>query len=180
MHIAIIGAGNVGGTLGKRFGEQGHQVIFATDHPKSSKGETSVGEAAKNAEIIVLAVPYSAVDDAIANCGDLSDKIVIDCTNTIAPDFSGVTEIEEGSGGQHVAAMAKPAKVVKAFNTIGFNIMANPKFPNGPATLLYAGDDEPAKKEVHQLAESIGFAPSMPVRSVKQDISNISPGFGFQ
>src|SRR5437588_10250845 len=136
MNIAIIGAGNVGGTLGKRFGEQGHQVIFATDHPESSKGETSVGAAAKGAEIILLAVPYSAVDDAIANCGNLTGKIVIDCTNTIAPDFSGVTEIKEGSGGQHVAAMTKPAKVVKAFNTIGVNVMATPELHYGRATLF--------------------------------------------
>ena len=157
MNIAIIGAGNVGGTLGKRFAEQGHQITFGTAHPEGN--EKPVSEGAKSADVIVLAVPYSAVDDAVKACGNVSGKLIIDCTNPIKSDFSGVIDVQEGSGAEHVARIANEARVVKAFNTIGNNIMANPKFPNGNATLLYCGNDENAKKEVHQLAQSIGFKP---------------------
>jgi len=156
MNIAIIGAGNVGGTLCQRLKERGHQITYGTAHPDASKGETTVEQAAQNAETVVLAIPFSAVDEVIAQIGE--NKIVIDCTNPIKSDFSGIEEPSEGSAAQHIASKTKN-KVVKAFNTIGFNIMANPKFPNGNATLLYAGDDDQAKKQVHQLASSIGFNP---------------------
>jgi 8-hydroxy-5-deazaflavin:NADPH oxidoreductase len=75
MKIAILGAGNVGGTLGKRFAECGHEIYFGVPNPEKYEAKSlpgrigTVSQAAKEAEIILLAIPYNAVTEAINNCG---------------------------------------------------------------------------------------------------------------
>lgn len=86
MKIAILGAGNVGGTLGRRFSEADNEIYFGVPNPsehqdKKSFAEVgSVAEAAEDAAAILLAVPYGAVSDALRECGDLTDKIIVDAT----------------------------------------------------------------------------------------------------
>ena len=159
MNIAIIGAGSVGGTLGRRFLACGHSVRYGVrdraKYPDLDAGTPS--EVTETAEVVVLATPWETTEAAIAQAGDLSGKVVVDATNPIASDFSGL--IPGPSAGEQIAGWAKGARVVKAFNTIGYNVMASPGFSEGPATLLVAGDDSEAKAVVHRLASEIGFDP---------------------
>lgn len=159
MKIAIIGAGNVGGTLGGRWSEKGHDVVYGVRDPAkyASLNATNVAKAVADAEVVVLATPWPATEGVIREAGDWSGKIVVDTTNPVAPGFGGL--VQGRSAGEQVADWAAGARVVKAFNTIGFNVMAQPAFPDGAATLLYAGDDAEAKATVRRLSEDIGFEP---------------------
>ena len=168
MKIAIIGTGNVGGTLGSRWAKNGYQVVFGTRNPSSVKvqklleiaGENasagSVREAAAGADVVVVAVPWNVTQTTLEAAGDLRGKIVIDCTNPVAPGLQlalGTTT----SGGEQVAAWAKGARVVKAFNTTGWENMAEPIYEGKPTLMLICGDDVAAKMAVAELTESLGF-----------------------
>lgn len=177
MNIAIIGAGNVGGALGGSWARTGHRVIFGVRDPTAEKtrtllasagANTSAGlpaDAARGAEVLVLATPWDATEAALAAAGDLRGKVVVDCTNPLkfTPGIGlelalGFTE----SGGERVAAWAKGAHVVKAFNTYGWENFANPSYPNAASlkpVMFLAGDDDAAKVTVGRLARDIGFEP---------------------
>ncbi len=169
MKIAVIGTGNVGATLGARWAEAGHSVVFGTRDPKARKVAAMLQEAGPNAsaatvakaaaagEVVVLATPWEATRSAVESAGGLPGKIVIDCTNPIAADLSGLSVGLTTSAGEQVARFAPGARVVKAFNTIGSNVMADPAFKDGAATLLICGDDAEAKKTVSALGRDLGF-----------------------
>jgi predicted dinucleotide-binding enzyme len=171
MKIGFIGSGHVGGTLGKLWARGGHEVLFSSRHPGSdqmkqlvreagsSSRTGSVREAAAASEVVVLATPWSTTNNALQAAGDLSGKILIDATNPLLPYLSGLSTGDRNSGGEQVASWASGARVVKAFNTIGFNIMADPKLHGENTTLLYCGDDSASKAAVHALAAQIGFDP---------------------
>jgi 8-hydroxy-5-deazaflavin:NADPH oxidoreductase len=153
MKIAVIGKGNVGGTLGQRFAEAGHQVVFGMREPEGP-GTASIADAAKQAELVLFATPWSAVKSAVEACGNLEGKIVVDATNPIGPGF----KLEhDPSGAERVAQWAKGARVVKCFNQVGVEVMANPRFGDRRAVMFAAGDDAKAKRAVIELADSIGF-----------------------
>lgn len=171
MRIGIIGAGSVGGTLGKGWVNKGHEVLFGvrdqTD-PKVQKllvdaGKAacagSVAEAGAFGEVLVLATPWDATEEALRNAGDLDGKTVFDCTNPLKPALAGLVVPAAGSGGQQVAAWAPGARVVKVFNTTGFNNMADPGYGGQGATMFYCGDDKDAKGVAHRLAQDLGFEP---------------------
>jgi predicted dinucleotide-binding enzyme len=168
MNIGIVGSGNVGGTLGRRFAQSGHSVAFGTRRPDSAEMSALAGisgarvvsprEAAQS-EVIVLATPWPATREAIEGLGNLTGKILLDATNPLKADLSGLALPNDTSGGEQVAGWARGANVVKIFNTIGYNIMENPRFGDHGATLFYCGDDAPAKKIARDLAAEIGFAP---------------------
>ncbi len=167
MKIGIIGAGNVGSALGKRLAKLGHNVTFAIRDPNSPKvrklleecpGEfeiTILSGEIRNNDVIVLATPWDTVPAVIESCGDLSDKILIDCTNPL----SGLSlDTGQGiSGGEQVAALAFGAKVVKAFNMTGSKNMANPNFGNNKAAMIICGNHEEANNLVKGLAGELGF-----------------------
>jgi predicted dinucleotide-binding enzyme len=168
MRIAIIGSGNVGATLGRRWSELDHDVTFGARDPESHKviaaaagapraTVATIADAVRDAHAVVLAVPYNAVGHALAAAGDLRGKIVIDCTNPIGPD--GLVVGTTTSGAEQVAEHAPEARVVKAFNTTGSENMANPQYSDGPLVMPLAGDHEAAKKVVAELAAELGFAP---------------------
>lgn len=171
MRIGIIGSGNVGGTLGTRWAKSGHAVAFSSRNPGSEEmkrlieaaGSTaravSVREAAMDSEVLLLATPWPATRDALASAGDLSGKILIDATNPLLPRLDGLEVGTTTSGAEQVAGWARGARVVKAFNTVGFNIMADPRFHGRGATLFFCGDDPAAKQVVHGLAAELGFEP---------------------
>ena len=116
-------------------------------------------DAARDADVVVFATPWKATPAAVESAGALTGKVVIDCTNPFAPGLTGLDVPDGKSGAEAVAALAPGARVVKAFNTTGFNIMANPVFPEGQATMFYCGDDVSAKRVAHQLASELGFDP---------------------
>ncbi|MGB6058323.1 MAG: NADPH-dependent F420 reductase [Microthrixaceae bacterium] len=165
MNIAIIGAGNVGGGLGRALSAAGNQITFAAADPGSAGttaseiGATvasSNAEAVRGAEVVILAVPYSALHDVIVElAADLSGKVVIDSTNPLgetgfATDRSAAEEVQDA---------APEAKVVKAFNTIFAGRHGNPTEGGEPLDAFYAGDDAEAKATVAELAGSIGYRP---------------------
>jgi hypothetical protein len=165
MKIAVIGAGNVGGTLGRRWHEAGYEVVFGVRDPESEKAHALPApallpaDAAQGAEVILLATPWSAAQDALESLGDLTGKVLLDATNPLRPNLAGLTHGHEMSGGEQVAQWAVGARVVKAFNTTGAENMANPHYPAGSLALPYCGDDPEAKKLAHELAAALGFVP---------------------
>jgi len=171
MKIGIIGAGNVGGTLGRRWAGKGHSVTFSSRGEPSdglakiltesgpSVRTASVADTARDSAVVVFATPWPATQEAVNSAGDLAGKIVIDATNPLRPGPHGFELAATPSAGEMVAQWAAGAHVVKAFNTVGYNIMANPSFPGGPAAMFYCGDDAAAKKTVAGLISDLGFDP---------------------
>jgi predicted dinucleotide-binding enzyme len=169
MRISILGAGNVGGTLGRGWAGKGHDVFFGVPRPQDAKTQEllktigskgragTVAEAATAGEVIVLATPWPATQDALKAAGNLAGKVVLDCTNPLKEDFSGLALGFTTSGAEQVAEWAKGAKVYKAFNQVGFNIMGNPAFDGQRAVLFICGDDEAHKPTVLKLATDVGF-----------------------
>jgi len=171
MKIAIIGVGNVGGTLGPAWAKAGHEVIYGVRDPNSDKVQTvlnktgdggkvaGVAEAAASADIIVFATPWSATREAIEAAGNLAGKLVVDCTNPIAPDLRGLSLGTTTSAGEQVAQWAEGARVVKAFNTTGSGNMAVPQYGSQALTMFICGDDPEARETVAKLAKDVGFEP---------------------
>lgn len=168
MKIAVLGTGNVGGTLGRRWAKAGHEVCFGSRYPDSEKvrgllaaapGTTAapLAAAVANGDLILLAVPWATAQETIASLGDISGKILIDCINPLNATFNGLTHGHTTSAAEMISSWAPTAKVVKAFNTVGAKVMADPQFGSHLATLFYCGDDKEAKVAVHQLAIDIGF-----------------------
>lgn len=175
MNIAIIGAGNVGGALGKSWARAGHRVVFGVREPQAEKtralladvgaGATaaSVADAAREAEVVAVATPWNATEAAVRSAGSLAGKVVVDCTNPLKFTPGVGLELALGfseSGAEHVARWAPGARVVKAFNTYGYENFANASYPNAAGlrpVMLVAGDDAAAKASVAGLASDIGF-----------------------
>jgi predicted dinucleotide-binding enzyme len=169
MRIGILGAGNVGGTLGRGWAVRGHDVFFGVRRPQDAQTQDlvraigskarvgTVAEAASFAEVVVLATPWQATEGAIREAGDLNGKSVIDCTNPLTPDFSGLTIGHTTSGLEQVARWARGAKVFKAFNQTGFANMADPVLEGRRAVMFVCGDDEAGKPVVLQLVRELGF-----------------------
>ena len=118
---------------------------------------TSVADTAAQSDILLLATPWPSTKQILGEAGSLVGKILIDATNPLLPDLSGLEVGTTTSAGELVAQWAPGAKVVKAFNTIGSNVMANPDFNGQSALLLYCGDDADAKAEVRTLVTQLGF-----------------------
>jgi predicted dinucleotide-binding enzyme len=177
MNIGIIGAGNVGGALGKSWAKAGHKLKFGMRNPADPKhrglldscgGNAGAGtnvEAAAFGEALVLATPWDATEAVLAECGNLKGKVLVDCTNPLK--FSPATGLGLSmglttSGGETVAQWAAGARVVKAFNTYGFENFADasyPKYGGLKPVMFLAGDDADAKELVARLAGDIGFEP---------------------
>lgn len=164
MEIAILGSGNVGGTLGRRWSELGHSVVWGVRDPSSAKAQAaaaagrvmSIAEAAAASEVVVLAVPWAAVEEVLSAAGDLSGKLLIDCTNAVGGGYRPAVEGAD-SAAAFVAQHAPGARVVKAFNTLGAGMMADLELGATRAAGLICGDDQAAKQVVGGLAEQLGF-----------------------
>jgi 8-hydroxy-5-deazaflavin:NADPH oxidoreductase len=172
MNIGIIGAGNVGGTLGKAWVAAGHKIKFGVRKPGDERvtallkgcgagaSAGSIAEAAAFGQVIVLTTPWDGAKSAVEAAGNLSGKILVDCTNPVplgANLMEGLTLGHTTSAGEEVAKWAKGTKVVKAFNTTGAGNMANPHFGADKSVMFVAGDDVEAKRTVVQLSNELGF-----------------------
>jgi 8-hydroxy-5-deazaflavin:NADPH oxidoreductase len=169
MKIGILGSGKMGGAVGARWANVGHEIFFGARDPQAGDvqqltaragGKTraaSLAEAACEGEVLLLATPWSAAEEVIASLGDLTGKILIDATNPLLADRSGLTLGTTTSAAEQVAGWARGAKVVKAFNTVGVTIMADPSFGGGRPVMFYCGDDASAKQSVQKLIVDIGF-----------------------
>lgn len=163
MDIAIIGAGNVGAALGRAFSRAGHPVTFGVRDAASPKAEAaaaasgaslaSILEVTSRADVVVLAVPFTSAADALGAAGDLTGMIVVDATNPMA------RPVPDGhpSGAAWLASVASGARLVKAFNVLGFEHMDAPILAEGRALLPVCGDDPEARRIVTALAAEVGF-----------------------
>ncbi|GAB4146331.1 MAG: NADPH-dependent F420 reductase [Candidatus Promineifilaceae bacterium] len=170
MKISILGAGSVGGNLGRVWTQRGHQVVFGVRDPNSDKAQRALAaagaaaravplrEAAGWGEVVVIAVPWTAVPDTLAAAGELRGKIVIDTTNAIRWD-NGPVKAVNPSAAEKIAGWLPGSHVVKAFNTIGAEHMLQPDFDGEPADMFICGDDAIARATVAALARDIGFVP---------------------
>ncbi|WP_264007152.1 NADPH-dependent F420 reductase [Mycobacterium branderi] len=156
-----MGAGNVGRTLGTAWHDRGHDVTFGVRNPDDPKyaslGTVQTNEsAAAAADVVALCTPWQSTHQAVQSCGDLSGKIVIDCTNPLTPD---VTALEVGlttSGAEQVAVWASGARVCKAMNQIGAPMMDSPQL-SGTPVMFVCGDDDQAKSVTAGLVTELGF-----------------------
>lgn len=166
LSIAVLGAGNVGGTLGQIWSAKGHQVVFGARDPQKTGKElggkaevTTNSGAVKRASVVVLSVPWPAAQAAITESGELDGKVLIDCTNPLTPDLKGLAVGCTTSAGELVASWAPRARVVKAFNTIGAPNFGNAQFGSQRADGFYCGDDLEAKNVVRPLIDEVGLDP---------------------
>lgn len=167
MKIGIIGAGDVGGTLGMRWRQKGHEIMFGIRNRQSQNVQKLI-ELDKNLEfgeiretvafgdVIVFAVPWDSVEETIRIAGNLTDKILIDPTNPLTPDLKGLA-LENTSAAEKISNLTKSTKVVKAFNMIGAKTLSNLIYDSQRADLFICGDDSHAKQIVRELAIDIGF-----------------------
>lgn len=172
MRIGIIGAGNIGANAGRQFARVGHEVLFsfAREATKLADLAAEVGphartgtpdEAVAFAEVVVFAVPWAAIDTALAAAGSLDGKIVIDTTNQFGP--AGVLTLPDGQSAAAFNDRRMPgARHVKAFNTLtaGFQAATAGRSGAERAALFLAGEDALAKQVVSDLIQQIGFAPA--------------------
>jgi 8-hydroxy-5-deazaflavin:NADPH oxidoreductase len=166
MNITIVGSGSVGRALGGGWRKAGHAVSFVAREPGGAKaaelkqegfGVVAPGSAAE-ADVIVLAVPWSGVELTVEALRPLAGKVLIDATNPLTEKLELALGFDY-SAGEAVARIVPRAHVVKAFNTTGSNNMADAKYPGGKLMMPIAGDDAAAKKTVMALASDLGFEP---------------------
>ena len=169
MRIAISGKGNVGSAIAHGLKGKGHSVTLGVRNPQvTATREVAVAagartaspqDAAAAADIVILALPWAAVETAVKALGDLSGKIVIDCTNPIGMvDGSlGLTVGHSNSGGEIVQGWLPSSHVVKTLNQVGAEVMADKSgLPLRPVMFM-AGNDDIAKTQVAALLTDLGF-----------------------
>lgn len=170
MSISIIGAGNMGKGLAGLFARAGYDVVIAARNParaaeaaNSAGAKTraaSVSEAAKASDIIVLAVPFGAVAETLAEAGDVDGKTIVDITNPLTADYSGLAIGHTTSAAEEIQKLAPKAKVIKAFNTIFASVLAaGGRVAGVPATVFIAGDDANANQAVAAIVARSGMTP---------------------
>jgi predicted dinucleotide-binding enzyme len=154
MRIGIIGKGNVGTALGSALAAEGHQVYYGHRDPKEP-----VAEAAGRGEVLILAVPFSAVTETARTIGAAADgKVLIDATNAIGAS-GGLAVGFSTSGAEELQKLLPRARVVKAFNTVFAQNQRTGHIGTVQLTAFIAGDDAAARKTVAGLAGDIGFDP---------------------
>jgi hypothetical protein len=147
--IGIIGDGNVGSALARGLKRAGYDV--------RATGKENVKETAAWGEIVILAVPFGAIDDALSTMGDAIDgKILVDVTNALDANMNLVLGCTN-SGAEELQKKAQNAKVVKAFNTVFAEHQDKGKVGDEVLTAFVASDDDASRDAVLALAKDIGF-----------------------
>lgn len=170
MKVTIIGSGNVGGAVATAAKNTGHDVTVAdlegTETLAALGKDLGVAttnsnvDAVADSDVIVLAVPFGAVEEVVSGiAGHVGNKIVLDVTNPLKADLSGLQTDGGPSGAELVQQQLPEAKVVKAFNTVLAANQASPSVDGVQLDGFVAGDDADAKKHVAHLLEEIGFRP---------------------
>jgi 8-hydroxy-5-deazaflavin:NADPH oxidoreductase len=171
MNIGIIGTGNMGSSLGKIWAENGHKIMFSysRDTTKLEKIASSIGsnasvgtpaEAVKFADVVVLAVPYGAIEDALKAAGSVEGKLLFSIVNALLPDMSGMAVGTTTSAAEEIAKLAPGARVIEALPVFA-EVLNSPshRFGDQLATVFYTGDDEAAKQVVADLLREIDVEP---------------------
>jgi len=173
MRIGILGSGLMGGKLGTLFARAGHEVVFsyarhrsklehlARDAGKRARAGTP-REAAGGADAVLLAVPWSRVDDVLAQAGDLDGRVVVTCSMPMSADDSRLAVGLTSSGAEELAKKIPRGRIVGAFTTVPsevlFGVFDARRKAARPSLVCY-GDDPTAKKVAAQLIRDVGFDP---------------------
>src|SRR5436189_1473323 len=173
MRIGILGSGLMGAKLGTIWARAGHDVVFSYARSeqklkklaRDAKGKARAGtprEAAQEADVLVLAVHWSRVDDVLMQAGDLSGKVVVSCSLPMNADDTDLVIAHTSSGAEALAKRVPKARVVSAFGTVPsevlFDVFAARRKATKPS-LVYCGDDARSKKVAAQLIRDVGFDP---------------------
>ena len=163
MNIAILGAGNIGGTLGRKWIQAGHSVLFGVRDVNSPKTQSALEqargakamntkEAVRESEVILFSVPWKSVPEiAQAHAVDLNGKLLIDATNNFAgPVINNLSVLRE---------FAPQSSIYRAFNSLGWEVFANPHIAEQTADMVYSGPDGETRNQVHLLIEQVGVHP---------------------
>ncbi len=170
MNIAIIGAGNIGSGLALTFGKTANEVYLAARNEASARDvaaklaeqqvnvqAASIATAVNQADVVLLAVPYDAVAELVS-VADFTGKVVVDVTNPVKADFSGISIGFETSAAEEIQKLLPQSQVVKAFNTVFAQIYQEGlQFGEQKVQAFVAADDEAAKQTVLSLANEAGF-----------------------
>jgi predicted dinucleotide-binding enzyme len=170
MKIGIVGAGRIGANLGTQLARAGHEVMFSFSHHRRSLEVLAEGapgasagdppEAVAFGDTVVLSVPWTAIDTALAQTGPLEGKVVIDTTNQFGP--GGLEALPEGMTAIEVNAQRMPgALLAKAFNTLtaGYQRDVADGRVDGPVAMFFASEHEKATTAAEELARGCGFEP---------------------
>lgn len=164
MRVAVVGKGSVGKALAPNIAAAGYDVVYGVrdpNNPKYASGDgiplKTVGEAAADAEIVILAINWPSVDGALADCGDMRGKIVVDCINPYDFRNNLAPLVPADRSAARIIAGKTAGKVVKAFNQVGAAVMAQARVRKAKPLQFVASDDENAKAAVIKLAKDIGF-----------------------
>lgn len=173
MRIGILGSGLMGGKLGTIFAHAGHEVVFSYARSqekleglaRSAGGNARAGtpgEAAKEAEVLLLAVHWSRMDDVFSQAGDLSGKVIVSCSLPMNAQDTELVVAHTSSGAEEIAKRVPEAKVVSAFNTVPsevlFGVFEARRQDTRPS-LVYCGDDPGSKGIAAELIRDVGFDP---------------------
>jgi predicted dinucleotide-binding enzyme len=170
--VAIIGTGDMGDSLGPRFAELGYEVVFGSREPEGDKAQRAVKvtghgaravsqrEAAVAGNIVVLAVPWPAMETVAQNLGDLSGKIVIDISFPHRQADDGYYEpMLETSSAEMIQQWNPGAHVLKTFALQASYVIDNPKLLGGPVSIPIAGNSQQAKEQVGKVIAAMGLDP---------------------
>jgi predicted dinucleotide-binding enzyme len=173
MRVGILGSGLMGGKLGTLFARAGHDVVFSYARSerklrklaREAEGNARAGtpgEAARDADALLLAVHWSRVDDVLKQAGDVSGKVILTCSLPMSVDDSGLVIAHTSSGAEALAKKVRRARIVSAFGTVPsevlFGVFAAKRKANRPS-LVYCGDDRGAKVVAATLIRDVGFDP---------------------
>jgi predicted dinucleotide-binding enzyme len=162
MNITILGAGNIGGTLGKKWAAARHTIFFGvrdTPSPKTQAALTGVDaralpipEAIAAGEVILFSLPWAAVPVIAQVYGpSLNGKILIDATNNFAgPVINNLVALQ---------AAAPNAHVFRAFNSLGWEHFENPMAGGVQTDHFYTGPEGEFRQTIHQLITEVGVRP---------------------
>lgn len=157
MKIGIIGGGNMASGLGKFWAKNGHELMFSFSRSeqklkelaRSTSDTAQTGtpaEAVQFADVVLLAVPWTAVPDALQAAGSLSGKILFSCVNALKADMSGMAIGTTTSAAEEIAKLAPGARVVEGLPLFAEVLQSGETHFNGQeATVFYCGDDTEAK-----------------------------------
>src|SRR5437867_7036184 len=174
MRVGILGSGLMGGKLGTIFARAGHEVVFsyarstkklealAHDAGGAARAGTP-GEAAEQADALLLAVHWSRVDDVLKQAGDLSGKVIFTCSLPMNADDTKLVIAHTSSGAEALAKKVRKAEVVSAFSTVPsevlFDVFNAKRRTRRRPSLMYCGDDQDAKDVAASLIRDVGFEP---------------------
>lgn len=193
MKVTIIGTGNMGKGLAKQIAKAGHQVtITSRDLSKAlllanefnNVNAAPANKALGNSEVVIVATSYADALPALKSIGDLNGKVIIDITNPLTEDYMGLTIGHSTSAAEEIAKAVPEALVVKAFNTIFAQILAEgPLLQGKQVPIFYATDSEQAGATASVLIKSIGFSAvnAGPLKNARylESVGGLNVYFGY-